>query len=110
MGEVCSYCVGNPHIMICQNQGNQCVYMVNQLFNLRFPLTFSTDVTAKPAGIGCCDPVNTCSLSGVNRNLKKQVFRRKRNKKCKRWLIAVFILLLVSTLPVIKKYTMEKKS
>ena len=57
--EVC--CCDEPHIEPCCADASGCTYMVDQLLHVRFPLSFSACVIAKPAGIVCnkpeCNPV-----------------------------------------------------
>lgn len=44
--------VGKPKIELC----NGCTYMVSQMLCVRFPLKFSVEASANPAGISCNMP------------------------------------------------------
>lgn len=45
VGEIQSYCVGNPKIEKCVYNKSGNTYMVNQMLCVSFPLTFSAHVT-----------------------------------------------------------------
>jgi len=56
IGDVNACCVGKPQFEECEKKSNGCTYMVSQKLCVRFPLTISAAVSAKPAGIICGNP------------------------------------------------------
>lgn len=60
VGEVDTCCMGRPFIRRCRTQDNRCVCMVFQRMRVRFPLTYTTNVTAHSTGVSC-DSIDTCS-------------------------------------------------
>ncbi len=56
IGDVHACCVGKPQLEECCKKSRGCTYMVSQMLCVRFPLTISATVSAKPAGIVCGNP------------------------------------------------------
>lgn len=69
VGEVESHCIGKPKIEECCDSCGKCTYMVEQLVDVRFPITLSTNANVKRCGVVCessCPPKKCCKNNCFN--------------------------------------------